>query len=141
MAATDRIVQLSLPESLFAALSEAARRADRTPDDLAAEMLAEAARMRQVPGIEFADGASGRVARVGGTGLDVWEVVAEYRAADEDWDQLRAYYSGLSEHQLRAALTYAVAYPQEIEERLQREAHWTPEAVWSAHPFTRPPGR
>jgi hypothetical protein len=59
----------------------------------------------------------------------------------EDWEHLKASYPWLSEYQLQAALAYAEAYPEEIGDRLQREARWTPEAVWSSYPFTRPPGR
>ena len=36
--------------------------------------------MRRAPGIVFADGPAGRRAAVGGTGLDVWEIVATWRA-------------------------------------------------------------
>jgi uncharacterized protein (DUF433 family) len=141
MAATGRLVKLHLPEDIYAAIEGEARRNERTPEDIAAEMLSEAVKMRQVPGIVFVDGARGRVARVGGTGLDVWEIVGAYRAVADDWQQLQADYPWLSEQQLRAALAYAAAYPQEIAERLQREAHSTPETVWSTYPFTRPPGR
>jgi len=42
----------------------------------AIELLNEALKMRRCPGILFADGPTGRRARVAGTGLDVWEVIA-----------------------------------------------------------------
>ena len=141
MAVTGRSVKLCLPDEVYAGVEDAARRSGRPVAEVAAEMLDEAVRMRRVPGIVFADGTRGRVARVGGTGLDVWEIIGEYRAVGNDWEQLRAGYPWLSEHQLQAALTYAQVYPAEIEARLQREAYWTPEVVWSTYPFTRPPGR
>ena len=43
-----------------------------TFSSLASELLAEAAKMRRCPGVVFADGPSGRRARVEGTGIEVW---------------------------------------------------------------------
>jgi len=42
----------------------------------------------------------------------------------------------LSEAQLRAGLAYYELYPAEIEERLAREAAWTPEHTAHELPFT-----
>jgi uncharacterized protein (DUF433 family) len=94
--------------------------------------------MRRAPGVVFVDGPAGRRAAVAGSGLDVWEIVATWRAAAEDFDQLRQSYPWLTEPQLRAALAYYELYPQEIDARLQREAEWTPERVASALPYARP---
>jgi uncharacterized protein (DUF433 family) len=134
-------VKLSLPDGVYDGIEETARRTGRSLAEVAGEMLAEAVKMRRVPGIVFADGTRGRVARIAGTGLEVWEIIAAYRAANQDWELLRADFDWLSEQQLRAALAYAEAYPEEIEERLERDARWTPEVVWSTYPFMRPPGR
>jgi uncharacterized protein (DUF433 family) len=133
-----RTVKLCIPEDVYATIEDTARRIGQTSADVANEMLVEAARMRRVPGIVFADGTSGRVARVGGTGLDVWEIIEQYRAVDESWEQLKAGFDWLSEHQLRAALAYATAYPEEIEEALRENASWTPEKTWAAYPFMKP---
>jgi len=46
----------------------------------------------------------------------------------------------VSENQLRAALAYYRAYPEEIDERLAREACWTPDRVATELPFTRRTG-
>ncbi len=40
--------------------------------------------------------------------------------------------------QLRAALAYAEAYPDELEHRLRDEDHWNREAIWTRYPFMRP---
>jgi len=58
----------------------------------------------------------------------------EVRAVIEDADWL-------SEQQLRTALAYASAYPEEIERKLDDDDRWTPEAVWSRYPFTKPRDR
>lgn len=105
---------------------------------MAAQTETEAEKMRRVPGIVFADGATGRRARVGGTGIDVWEVIQTFKGMDEDWDELRARYDWLSEEQLRAAITYWRTYPDEIEARVASNASWTQERVWAEFPETRP---
>lgn len=132
-------VSLRLPPETRAAIDVLVRRTGRDFSSVANEMLAEAVKMRRIPGIVFADGPNGRVARLGGTGLDVWEVISQYRALGEGWDRLRQSFHWLSEVQLRAALAYAEAYPDEIEAALEDEASWTPERVWSTFPFTKRP--
>jgi uncharacterized protein (DUF433 family) len=101
-------------------------------------MLSEAVKMRRIPGIVFGNSPTGRVARVAGTGIDVFEVIKSYREMDENWEELREAYHWLSELQLRATLAYAEAYADEIEERLAREDAWTPERIWKKYPFTDP---
>ena len=85
--------------------------------------------MRRAPGIVFADGPAGRRAVVAGSGLDVWEVVATWRAGGGDWEDLRTDYPWLAEPQLRAALAYYELYPAEIDARLAREERWTADRV------------
>lgn len=62
----------------------------------------------------------------------------EYRAVNEDWERLREGYHWLSETQLRNALAYAEAYPEEVERRIQRDEYWTIERIWEKSPFTKP---
>jgi len=101
-------------------------------------MLEEAVRMRRLPGILFADGPSGRRARIAGTGIDVFEVVRSFQQLESNFDRLKESYHWLSELQLRVALAYAATYPGEIEERISLEQSWsTSEAVHQAYPFTR----
>jgi uncharacterized protein (DUF433 family) len=87
----------------------------------------------------FGDGPTGRRAQIAGTGLDVWEVVQSYKGLDGNWERLKASYDWLEEQQLRSALSYYEAYPQEIDERLAREQSWTPERLYARYPFVRPP--
>ena len=81
----------------------------------------EAEKLRAVPGIVFADGAAGRRARIVGTGIEVFEIIKAYRQMDCDLAQLRIAYDWLTSEQLQAALTYAVTFPEEIEQRLKLE--------------------
>ena len=62
-------------------------------------LLDEALRMRQCPGIYFADEASGRTAKIGGTGLGVWEVVRDF-SRDQDAGAIRKAFPQLSQAQV-----------------------------------------
>ncbi len=101
------------------------------------DLLSEAVRMRRVPGIIFVDSRTGRRPVIAGTGLDVWEVIATWKAAGQDEARLREVYDWLTEPQLRAALNYYALYPEEIDARLATEESWTPERVRRELPFTR----
>jgi uncharacterized protein (DUF433 family) len=94
--------------------------------------------MTRIPGIVFVNGLDTHRATIAGTGLEVWEIVATYRAVGEDFEELSSSYPRLSGSQLRAALAYYELYPEEIDARIAREESWTPEEVWSLYPFTRP---
>jgi uncharacterized protein (DUF433 family) len=67
------------------------------------------------PGIYFADEPAGRVAKVAGTGLGVWEVIRDYTAAKGDERKLRKWLPHLSTAQLKAATVYYARFPQEID--------------------------
>lgn len=127
-----------IPDETRHEIEEISRRSGRDFSTVVNEILSEAVRMRRIPGIVFADGATGRVARIAGTGIEVFEVVRDYRALGNDWGHLKEAYHWLSEQQLRAALAYAQAYREEIDERLQDEEQWQPETVWERYPFTKP---
>jgi len=105
---------------------------------MAVELLEEAIRMRRALGIGFADCPAGRRAVVAGTGLDVWEVVATWREGGQDEGEFLRNYPWLTEPQIRTALAYYKLYPQEIDARLDREAHWTPERVQAELPYAKP---
>ncbi len=130
-------VSLRIPREVRSGIEEIVRRTGRDFSSVANEMLSEAVKMRRIPGITFTDGGAGRVARVSGSRITVYGVVGTYRAVDENWDALRQV-PWLSERDLRAALAYAEAYPEEIEEQLRREELWTPEKVWTTYPFMKP---
>ena len=100
------------------------------------ELLSEALKMRRCPGILFADGPTGRRARLAGTGLDVWEVIATYLSLGKSSKRLRAAYRQLDEVKLRAALSYYECYPAEIERRIAENEAWTPQVLKTRYPFT-----
>jgi uncharacterized protein (DUF433 family) len=127
-----------LPEELEAEIQREVERSRRNWSQVVTDLLEEAVRMRRAPGIIFTTGPTGRRATLAGTGLDVWELVAAWRACGENYDELRDNYPWLEEAQLRAGLSYYQLYPEDIDRRLERESRWTPEETWSAFPFARP---
>lgn len=86
-----------------------------------ARLLKEAEKMRETPGIVFADGAAGRRARIAGTGIDVFELIKAYYELGQDENKLREALDWLTEAQLKAALSYYRANPLEIDARLREE--------------------
>jgi len=91
--------------------------AKRLPD----ELLAEVEKLRHVPGIVFADDTSGRVPRVAGTGIEVWEIISTYKAVGRSWSELQAAFPWLTPSQIRAAIRYYEAFPEEVEAQLEEE--------------------
>jgi uncharacterized protein (DUF433 family) len=135
---TATAVTVKIPRDIHDAIQEIAEGTDRDFDSVATEMLTEATKMRRVPGIKFADAPTGRAPLIEGTGIKVYLVVRSYRTMGEDWESLKEAYDWLTDRQLRAALTYAEVYPEEIERRIQADEYWTPEKLWEKYPFMKP---
>ncbi|MGH3086558.1 MAG: hypothetical protein ACRDSJ_04485 [Rubrobacteraceae bacterium] len=130
---------LRLPEDLERDLERESRlRGGPSFSELAVSLLREAVRMRRVPGIFFVDGLDGRRAAIWATGLEVWEVIRNYKVTGEDHERLKEFYPWLTGSQLTAALTYYELYPDEIDARIERDERWTPEKVYRDFPFMRP---
>jgi uncharacterized protein (DUF433 family) len=124
---------MRLRESLRRELEAAAARSRRSLADVTQELLDEALRMRQCPGIYFADEPSGRTAKIGGTGLGVWEVLRDY-TADQDADRLRKAFPWLSQAQITAALMYYARYRDAVQAEIDANAALTPEAIEKQYP-------
>lgn len=89
--------------------------------------------MRQCPGIYFADEPSGRTAKIGGTGLAVWEVLRDF-PRDPDPKRIRVMFPQLTQAQLTAALMYYRRYPEEVQGEINANAAFTPEAIEKQYP-------
>jgi uncharacterized protein (DUF433 family) len=140
MAAVAKTIRM--PDEVRLPIEEEAHLARRDFSSVANELLLEGIKMRRIPGVVFADSpAGGRVARIAGTGLEVFELVQAYRSVESSWERLKEAFHWLSDAQLRAALAYAEAYPEEIEERIRRDEQWTAEAVRKRYPFMSPKSR
>lgn len=118
-------------------IEELRRRRRATFSALASELLAEAAKMRRCPGIVFADGPSGRRARIEGTGIEVWEVIASYAALGKDEKRLKKAYGWLSDRQVLAALGYYRIYGREIDDLIEANRAVDDKSVREKLPFAR----
>jgi uncharacterized protein (DUF433 family) len=125
---------LRIPEDLLRAIEDLTEASDQDFSTVANELLAESIKMRRCPGIVFADGPAGRRARLAGTGLEVWELIATYRSVDRKPDRLKQAYPWLSDTQLQAALGYAAAYPKEINRAIAKNDRWRKERLLRQHP-------
>jgi uncharacterized protein (DUF433 family) len=101
---------------------------------VAQQLLEEAVRTRECPGIYFAEEPAGRTAKIMGTGLGVWEVMRDYVAAGEREDRVREIFPQLTPAQVGAARNYFLRYRDEIERRIAENAALTPEGVVARYP-------
>jgi uncharacterized protein (DUF433 family) len=124
---------MRLRRSLRQDLEATATRQRRSVADVAQELLEEALRMRQCPGIYFADEPSGRTAKIGGTGLAVWEVMRDFDP-DQDLDRIRRVFPQLSQAQVTAALMYYTRYPEEIRAKIDANAALTSQSIERQYP-------
>jgi len=120
---------LRLRSRLRVAIERMAKRTRRSFSEVTQDLIEEALRMRECPGIYFADEPAGREAKVAGTGLAVWEVIRDYLAAGKDEKVLRKALPQLSGGQVKACLIYYSKYPQEIEAAIEENAALTREAL------------
>jgi uncharacterized protein (DUF433 family) len=126
---------MRIPEEIVAEIQGIAERSGKDFSTITKELLQEAIRMHRCPGIVFAEGVTGRRARIAGTGLEVWEVIATYKSVDEEFERFRSAYDWLNELQLRAALGYYRAYPREIDALIDQNKKWTKETIHRTYPF------
>jgi hypothetical protein len=101
---------------------------------LAERYVDEGIRMDEHPGITFRDGPTGRRAALAG-GPDVWEVMQTIKSGKPRGDAAvtaAADLLALTEPQVRIAVRYYAAYPDEIDQRIRRnvEEADAAEAAW-----------
>lgn len=126
---------LRLPEETVKEVESLASSAGTDFSGLARDLLEEAVKLRRCPGITFADGPAGRRARIAGTGIEVWELIATFKGLGEDYENLKEAYHWLSEQQIRAALSYYALYPKEIDKRITSNEEMTEDKVRKRFPF------
>jgi uncharacterized protein (DUF433 family) len=125
-----RIQQKTIEE-----IEQIARESGREFSTVTNELLEEAVRMLRCPGTIFSEGTTGRRARIAGTGLEVWEVIATYKGVGQNLDRLTKSYHWLTTQQLRSALCYYTTYPDEIELFIKRNKESTREHIHKRYPF------
>jgi uncharacterized protein (DUF433 family) len=126
---------LRLSESIVREIDEIAKVHKKGFTMVTNELLEEAIKARHCPDVVFSEGVSGRSARIAGTGIEVWEVIAAYKSTGETFKRLQQSYHWLTEHQLKAALGYYTLYSGEIDELIAENEQWTPERIKQKYPF------
>lgn len=126
---------IRLPEEAVKEIEALASGTDKDFSSIARDLLIEAVKMRRCPGITFADGPTGRRAKIAGTGIDIWEFIATFKGLGENYDKLKESYHWLSDQQIRSALTYYALYPDEIEEKITRNEDITQAQIIKRFPF------
>ena len=130
---------IRLPEEAVKEIEALAAGTGRDFSGIARDLLIEAVKMRRCPGVTFADGPTGRRARIAGTGIDIWEFIATFKNLGEIYDKLKETYHWLSDPQVRSALAYYALYPNEIDEKITRNEDITQEQVIKRFPFLSNP--
>ncbi len=126
---------LRIPQETVQQIEQLASESGSDFSSIAKDLLTEAIKMRHCPGIIFAEGVTGRRARVAGTGLEVWELIATYRSVNQSFKRLKKAYHWLTEQQLRAAVGYYKVYRGEIDLQIKQNESLTKESVFKRHPF------
>src|SRR4029453_1170377 len=124
---------MRLRQTLRRELEAAAAQRHRSVAEIAQELLEEALRVRECAGIDFVDEPSGRTAKIGGTGLAVWEVLRDL-LREADPKRIRDVFPQLPQAPGTAALMYERRYPDEIRREIARNAALTPEAIEQRYP-------
>ena len=130
---------IRLPEEAVKDIEALASVTGKDFSGVARDLLIEAVKMRRCPGITFADGPTGRRARIAGSGIDIWEFVAMFKGLGENYDKLKKTYHWLTEQQIRSAFSYYALYPDEIDEKTASNKNITQEQVFKQFPFLAKP--
>ena len=128
--ATGHPVSFRLDGKVLKQLERRARELGTNRTALAERYLREGVRMDEHPAIVFRDGLGGRRAALGGTRLDVWQVVDTVRKS-VDVDEA-AEYLNVPVAKVRAAMRYYSAFKTEVDQwaRRARERAETEEQGW-----------
>ena len=111
------VLSMRLPLTSGKCLKRMANRHGWTASDTSARLVEEGLRRSEFAFIDFRDSAAGRQAYLQGSSLAVWEVMLLLRSYRAD---VRAVAQHLRwpEHMVRAAINYAEAFSEEIQEAL-----------------------
>jgi predicted DNA-binding protein len=128
---TRQLRSFRLPPDVLERLDRRARELGLTQTALVERYVEEGLRLEDHPGIYFMDEPAGRRAKVGGTGLNVWEVILVVQDNDGS-TAAAADYLAVPERFVTAATRYYADFPAEIDEWIREndrlyeieEARW-----------------
>jgi uncharacterized protein (DUF433 family) len=126
---------IRLPKEAVKEIESLASGTGKDFSGIARDLLIEAVKMRRCPGVSFADGPTGRCAKIAGTGIDIWEFIATFKGLDENYKKLKEAYHWLSDQQIRSALSYYALYPDEIDAKITHNENITQEKIIKRFPF------
>lgn len=115
------VVSMRLPPESGTRLKRMASRHGWTPSDAGARLVEEGLRRSEFAFIDFRDSAAGRQAYIQGSGLAVWEVILLVRSYKGKC-QAVARHLKWPEAKVQAAINYAQAFSEEIENALSENA-------------------
>ena len=111
------VLSMRLPIASGHRLKRMANRHGWTPSDLSARLVEEGLRRSEFAFIDFRDSAAGRQAYIQGSSLAAWEVMLLVRSYKADVSAV-ARHLQWPERKVQAAINYAKAFPEEIQEAL-----------------------
>lgn len=113
--ARSMVLSMRLPVESGKRLKRIANRHGWTPSDASARLVEEGLRRSEFAFLDFRDSPAGRQAYIQGSTLAVWEVIFLLRNYDENVAAV-ARHLRWPEAKVRAAVNYAEAFPEEIDE-------------------------
>ena len=116
-AARSMVISMRLPTESGKRLKRMASRHGWTPSDASAKLVEEGLRRSEFAFIDFRDSPAGRQACIQGSTLAVWEIMLLTRSYKADVAAV-AKHLGWPLGKVQAAVHYAEAFPEEIDEAL-----------------------
>jgi len=129
------VVSMRLPSESGNRLKRMASRHGWTPSDASARLVEEGLRRSEFAFMDFRDSAAGRQACIQGSSLAVWEVILLLRSYKGKVAAV-ARHLQWPESKVQAAVNYANAFPDEIENALSENAGTDLEALKRMLPQT-----
>ncbi len=111
------VLSMRLPLESGKRLKRMANRHGWTPSDASARLVEEGLRRSEFSFIDFRDSPAGRQAYVQGSTLAVWELMLLLRSYGRDVSSVSKHLRW-PEAKVKAALNYAEAFPDEIQEAI-----------------------
>jgi len=115
------VISMRLPAESGTRLKRMANRHGWTPSDASARLVEEGLRRSEFAFIDFRDSPVGRQAYVQGSTLAVWEVMWLVHSYQESLTAV-AKHLQWPEAKVQAAINYAEAFPEEVEQALSENA-------------------
>jgi hypothetical protein len=116
-ASRSMVLSMRLPMTSGKRLKRMANRHGWTPSDASARLVEEGLRRSEFAFIDFRDSPAGRQAYIQGSSLAVWEVMLLVRSYKADVSRVAGHLRW-PEPKVQAAISYAEAFPEEIQEAL-----------------------